>query len=62
MAGSVEFEDRMGEDVVKCLVNWAARLTAAGRDLDDLVFNLAVLSCKGDDELEGKRVEEEEKE
>lgn len=62
MAGSIEFEDRAGEDVVKCFVNWAARLTAAGCDLDGLVFDRAVLECKGDDELEDKRVREEEKE
>lgn len=59
MAGSVEFEDRAGEEVVKCLVNWAARLTAAGCDLEDLVFDLVVLGCKGDDELRGRRVAEE---
>lgn len=61
MAGSVEFEDRAGEDVVKCLVNWAARLTAAGCDLDDLGFVLAVLGCKADGELRGERVDEKER-
>lgn len=61
MAGLVEFEDSAVEDVVKCLVNWAARLTAAGCDLDDLGFDLAVLGCKGDGELRGERVEVKER-
>lgn len=57
MAGSIEFEDRAGEEVVKCLDNWVARLTAAGCDLDDLVFNL---ECEGDEELRGRGVDEKE--
>lgn len=57
MAGSIEFEDRAGEEVVKCLVSWAARLTAAGFVLDDFEYELAVLGSKGDDELRGRRAE-----
>ncbi|KAF3388161.1 hypothetical protein DPV78_012107 [Talaromyces pinophilus] len=63
MAGSIECEDRAGEEVVKCLVNWAARLTAAGVVLEDFEYfeyELAVLGWKGDDELGGRRAEEKE--